>query len=227
MSKEQFKPKIKKILVCGFGINDADYRTQWYVDGKRKRCPYYARWHMMLNRSYSPKFHALQPNYTDVSVSEEWRYFSKFKSWMETQDWEGLTLDKDILFPGNKIYGPDTCAFVPQGINLLLTDRLSLRGEYPLGVSYQQKSWDMVNELKRPFSAAICRGDGKTKGLGRYATPMEAHKAWQLGKSKAIQVAVSKYAQQPYFDTKVADALMSRAWKLLLDRELGLETKQL
>lgn len=148
MNNKPFKPKVKRLLVCGFGINDADYRTQWYVDGKRKRCPYYARWHMMLNRSYSPKFHALQPNYIDVSVKEDWRYFSDFKAWMETQYWEGLTLDKDILFPGNKVYGPDTCAFVPQEINLLLTDRLSLRGEYPLGVSYQQKSSDMVNELK-------------------------------------------------------------------------------
>lgn len=33
---------------------------------------------------------------------------------------EGWHLDKDILLKGNKVYSPETCAFVPAKINSLL-----------------------------------------------------------------------------------------------------------
>src|SRR5690554_513591 len=101
-------------LVHGVGVNDADYVIQkWeefgYVDGKRKRklvwrCPYYGVWVRMLERCYSAKTQDRRPTYKGCSVSEEWLTFSTFKDWMKTQKWEGLQLDKDLLFEGNKVY---------------------------------------------------------------------------------------------------------------------------
>ena len=115
-----------KILVCGVGINDADYvvkkfETIGYVDGKRKRklvwtCPYHRAWESMLKRCYSAKYQERQPTYKGCTVSDDWLTFSNFRAWMIAQDWEGKHLDKDLLFEGNKIYSTETCVFVaPNG----------------------------------------------------------------------------------------------------------------
>ena len=109
-------------LVYGVGINDADYDVainEYYtndegVKGERRiwTCPYYSRWMNMLTRCYSDKFQEGNPTYKGCYVAEEWKTFSNFKEWMVTQEWEGLELDKDILFVGNREYGPEKCVFV-------------------------------------------------------------------------------------------------------------------
>ena len=133
-----------KRLVSGVGVNDADYvvkvsETIGYMDGKQKRklvwvCPFYQTWTSMLKRGYSNKLKEKYPTYKDVTVHKDWHLFSNFKKWMEKQDWEGKQLDKDILFCGNKEYSQDKCVFVLQKTNLFLTERNSMRGEFPTGV---------------------------------------------------------------------------------------------
>ena len=44
-------------LVCGIGINDADYAVNIRIGGKRGMCPAYRAWTSMLNRVYNSKFH--------------------------------------------------------------------------------------------------------------------------------------------------------------------------
>ena len=130
-------------LVWNIGINDADYsvekKTSWYENGKQKQkrvwvCPFYEKWRPMLQRCYSEKFQNKRPTYKGCSVCQEWLTFSNFKAWMEQQDWYGKELDKDILFPGNKIYSPDTCIFVDQGVNKFLIESNAARGKYMVGV---------------------------------------------------------------------------------------------
>lgn len=109
-------------LVFGVGINDADYNVIKYerINGKQKRvwsCPFYIKWRAMLERCYSDLYHDRKPTYTECTVIPQWFTFSSFKTWMQTQHWEGKELDKDILFPGNKVYGPDTCVFVGKRLN--------------------------------------------------------------------------------------------------------------
>ena len=125
-------------LVHGVGINDADYITnvtEFVVgnDGKRRqrvvwRCPFYQKWKGMLERSYSEKFKSKWTTYKDVTVCKEWHLFSNFKSWMETQDWGGKQLDKDVLLQGNKIYCPHACVFVSRQVNMFLLGSDSSRG---------------------------------------------------------------------------------------------------
>lgn len=108
----------QKKLIYGVGINDAGYAVMkreeaGYVDGKRKRklvwaCPYFRAWSSMLSRCYSTKWHERYPTYKGCTVSKEWHTFSNFRAWMVTQDWEGKSLDKDLLIEGNKIYSADT-----------------------------------------------------------------------------------------------------------------------
>lgn len=76
-------------LVYGVGTNDANYKISTYdvVDGKRKRtwiCPFYTTWASMLYRCYDQKELKRKPNYKGCSVCDDWKYFSKFKTWMGT-----------------------------------------------------------------------------------------------------------------------------------------------
>lgn len=77
----------------------------------------------MLERCYSEKLLESNPSYIGTSVCSEWLYATAFKEWMEKQNWQGKSLDKDIIVPGSKLYSPDTCAFVSQATNLFVTAR--------------------------------------------------------------------------------------------------------
>lgn len=188
----------KRKLVYNIGINDAEYRVKISVEcprvnGKRKskvifECPFYSVWKSMLERCFSLKFKQKHPTYKDITCCEEWLTFSNFKSWMEQQDWRGKHLDKDLLVYKNKVYSPETCVFITGNINSFITKRQGSRGDYPLGVSYKEKSNDMVNERFNCYRASISMG-GYSKYLGNFSTIEEAHKAWQLAKiSKAIRL---------------------------------------
>ena len=110
----------RRSSLFGVGVNDSDYVTFKIINKKTYwRCPFYSKWQGMLTRCYSPKHQKRYPSYIGCSVCPEWLYFSKFRLWMSTQKWEGMELDKDLLVKGNRVYGPDTCCFIPQAINSL------------------------------------------------------------------------------------------------------------
>lgn len=223
--KKQWARTKKSNIIYGFGINDADYNVYPIVNGKITMCKFYERFKNMMQRGYSKTLN------TGASVCAEWVSFSKFKSWMEIQIWQGLELDKDILVKGNKEYGPEFCAFVPKRLNTLLGTVKASRGEYPLGVYYQNKNKQAVSELNHPYRARVSttseEGKIKTLNIGYYKTALEAHKAWQWAKALEIEKAVTWYATQDCFRTDVAAALLSRVWELRLALSLNRETKTL
>jgi len=199
----------RKVLVQGVGINDADYPVNPRVDGKVVVCPYYRAWASLLARCYSEAVHKAQPTYVGCSVIEEWLRFSTFRGWMETQIWRGLNLDKDIIVPGNMIYGPDTCAFVPGYVNVFFNSHSLREKTLPLGVSYMKKTPDMINEMNKPYAARL-REYGKCKLLGRYSDPLDAHKAWQIGKVESIKNLMQRYKEDENFNIKVYSGLEVR-----------------
>jgi len=133
--------------VHGVGVNDANYQVSPFVDGKKIFCPFYATWMGMLDRCYSRAYQTRQPTYIGCTVVDEWLTFSNFRAWMVEQDWQGKQLDKDLLIPGNKIYGPNTCMFVTHAINSLLGDCKKSRGAYPIGVSWHKPSGLFTSSL--------------------------------------------------------------------------------
>lgn len=195
--------------VYGVGINDADYvvelkETLGYDESGRQlrkviwSCPFYVRWKDMLKRCYNLKFLLKHPSYSECTTVPEWHYFSTFRSWMVEQDWEGKDLDKDILFPGNKVYSPQTCVFVDAKVNRFLLERQKLRGEFPIGVSYHMKDNNYMGRCRDIVS-------GKQKYLGSYETPEEAHQAWLTFKLDQAKILASQQA-----DPRVAKALIDR-----------------
>lgn len=122
--------KSKNSIVCGVGINDADYIvkfTRKYKDseGKTKSeliwvCPIYSSWKRMIERVYSKKNLERRPTYANVTIIPRWLMFSNFREWALSLGYyeECLVLDKDILSSkGIKIYSPETCAFVTKRSN--------------------------------------------------------------------------------------------------------------
>ena len=187
-----------KNLVHGVGINDADYAIQAIVDSKLVSCPFYQTWSNMLSRCYNPRLKQKLPTYIGCYVANEWLTFSNFRRWMETQDWQGKQLDKDLLLTGNKAYSPETCAFIDSITNTFTTDCASARGRFPVGVCLHKKLNKLQSQCRNPFTKKI-------EYLGLFICQNEAHLAWRKRKHElALQLADLQA------DERVAQALRIR-----------------
>lgn len=194
---------MKNKLVYGVGVNDADYllQTFQYIGGRKIRnwiCPYYVTWKKMLERCYSDKWHTARPRYLDCYVVKDWLLFSNFKAWMETQDWEGNHLDKDLLVKENKIYSPETCVFLTPRVNTFMVECTKARGDWPIGVTWNKKDQRFKAQCSNPFS-------GVQEYLGYFEDPMEAHKAWLKRKQHHAHELAKLQT-----DSNVAKALINR-----------------
>ena len=195
-------------LVWGVGVNDLPYRvhvTEYVTKDGGKRvqktvftCTYYAVWRNMLERCYSEKSLESYPTYIGTSVCSEWTYASAFKKWMEQQDWDGKSLDKDIIVPGNKLYSPDTCAFVLQATNKFVTASNASRGDYPIGVDLFKRTGKYRAQCRNPFTR-------EREHLGYFSTPEEAHEAWRKRKHEIAQLVAATES-----DSRVVEALRKR-----------------
>ena len=155
----------------GVGINDAHYATQPVVNGKQFADPAYMAWFNMLQRAYSEQYHEKQPTYSGVTVCKDWHSFSAFRAWWLGNYREGWQLDKDILAPGNREYGPDSCVYVPRWLNAFTADSGASRGEFPIGVSLYKPTGKYQSNCRNPIT-------GKQHKLGLFTTPEEASEAW-------------------------------------------------
>lgn len=162
------------VLVCGIGINDANYPIQHTVDGKRVRCPYYQAWKNMLTRC-TPEEGLRRPSYAGTTVCKEWKSFMAFRRWMLKQDWQGNALDKDILGIGKKHYSPETCLFVSPMVNMFI---VGLRG----------KGWQKDRRCNA-YQAKAWNGT-ENQHLGSFKTAQEARYAWIQFKSKRAKLLI-------------------------------------
>lgn len=186
--------KIPK-LTYGHGINDADYVTQ--VKSTGWNCPFFLTWKNMLKRAYSKAEHERRPSYIGATVCDEWLSFSAFRSWMESQGWEGLQLDKDLLVRGNKEYRPDRCCFVSHRINSFLTDSSSTRGDLPIGVC--------LHKATGKYAAQVQDIGGRSRHVGLFSDPNDAHLAWAREKHNIALILADSES-----DPRVSAALSSR-----------------
>lgn len=78
-------------------------------------------WRAMLRRCYYRRSKHHQRSYEGCVVADEWHNFQVFAKWFRENypdDGGRYQLDKDTLFPGNKVYSPERCRFVTQAENL-------------------------------------------------------------------------------------------------------------
>lgn len=161
-----------KPTVRGVGINDVRGSTG---------TPYKQVWNDMLHRCYSATRHVTNPTYIGCTVDPRWHHLSDFKQWYEQQgDVTGKQLDKDIISPGNRVYGPDTCIFVSHQLNNFFITRQNGRGKYPIGVRIH-----LEQKRKKPFMTQVHDGS-KQKYIGYYHTPEEAYQAFIQAKKEIL-----------------------------------------
>lgn len=188
-------------LVRGIGDKGLDYPC---CNGK-SRLKEYDLWSSMLLRctvNYKDKC----PTYDGTTCSENFKSYSYFYEWCNRQigfnkkDENGkiFQLDKDLLLKGNNVYSEDTCVFVPQRLNKLLTKRLAKRGEYPIGVNKDKDS--------SKFRARCGDGYGVYKHIGQFNTPQDAFQAYKVFKESIIKKIAEDYKEG--LDEKTYNAMM-------------------
>lgn len=195
------KPRRK--LIYGVGVNDSPTKVDRHVEvgGVRVRvkCPIYVKWKGMFDRCFDEKHHLkTHQSYLGCSIHPDWIYFTNFKAWVKSQDWEEKQLDKDLLLKGNKVYSPEYCCFLNQQVNMFLCARTKSRGIHPIGATYDKAKSKFKSHCCNPFTK-IC------ENLGYFPTALEAHYAWKSRKHHyACQLADLET------DPRIKEALVSR-----------------
>ena len=170
--------------VCGVGcIGEGKYDSKFHKKA-------YRYWSYMIKRCYDPYELNKRPTYIDVYVCDEWLNFQNFAEWFYDNYYEcnglKMSLDKDILVKGNKIYSPNTCIFVPMNINDLFTKTDAKRGEYPIGVSPLREKLEVQ-----------CHNGNKNKYIGLFEKNQirEAWLCYKLNKELVIQSVADEYKE--------------------------------
>lgn len=200
INEQKYKPnewskRSMKPTMCGIGY--------WGKEGVDCKSKAYIKWHDMMNRCYNEKFLKRQPQYRNCKVCEEWKNFSNFKVWYESNIYgdEPMDLDKDILFKGNMIYSAETCCLVPHVINTLFLNGKAKRGELPMGVYF--------DKYKGKYCASMAFM-GKSVKLGTFCTAEEAFARYKEYKEDFIKDMAELYKEK--IPDKVYQAMMN--WEI-------------
>jgi hypothetical protein len=148
-------------LVCGVGINDL---AKGAIGAQKPE--YYKLWTRILNRCYNPIVHAKQPSYERCSISDSWVNLSDFKKFHDDKFIPTWELDKDLIKPGNTIYGPEHCVFIPKWLN-----RFARGCDLKTGTSYNKQHKLFGTYCHDPV-------ENKKVFLGYYKTVEDAHRQW-------------------------------------------------
>ena len=166
-------------LVYGVGINDANYQVAHVVDGKQVLCPIYTKWRGMIDRVYNSK--EKRPTYIDCSVSKVWHKFMNFREWYNDQP-QSDHLDKDLKFPYNKVYSPETCNMIPVQVNKFISIKHGNNG-LAAGVSIKLGTQRYVAQISNPFT-------NKQQHIGYFDDEKEAELAYLTRKHQyALEMA--------------------------------------
>ena len=188
-------------LVYGIGINDV--MISGFSTSKIGR-----RWYNIIKRTdrRNPNIYGFETTYKDCTLDPRWFKLSAFKEWSEQwDDYENKEIDKDILIPGNKIYGPETCLMVSKSVNLFF--RPNIKRNLARGVHHVSK---FKKGGKNPYSASIVRWSEKLKKksrihLGHYPTIEEASAAYESARKEEIQFLIETET-----DIRVKNALIKQ-----------------
>lgn len=210
--------QFSKSLLYGFGIDDTDYQKERRAySGKTSKivwyCETYSRWKNMIKRCYANT----DSSYADVTVCEEWRYFSNYKAWFDVQTKPecDYAVDKDLLQGVSRVYSPETCIILPSRINQFL----AVANKGLPGVYFEKE--------RNKYQAYCASLEGKRISLGRYENELSAHRQWQIEKSFQLDRLIVQYSSETRLDSRVLSKLVEISCKLKEDYRSGVPTLNL
>lgn len=158
----------------------------------------YSHWSHMIGRCYS---NSGGITYKGCTVVEDWHNFQNFAKWFveNKKSYKGA-LDKDIIKKGNKIYCPDLCEIVPQGLNNFLCKADAIRGELPIGVVKSNRN-GIVKYIAQVYYK------GKHQGLGAYSNVGLAFNAYKTRKEAIAKELAIEYYEEGYITKRAYEAL--------------------
>ena len=201
--KEVKRNTIKdKLSPSVYGVGIVGIRYQTKANGKHTT--EYSVWKNMLRRCYSGKCRQKFQSYSDCTVSENFKKYSYFYEWANKQvgfnsvDDIGnpFHLDKDLLVKGNKIYGEDTCVFLPLEINVVLAIKDSKHKKFHVGVRKSANRYE-----------ATCCVNGRLVYLGAFDTEIEAFNAYKQAKENYLKELAEKWKDK--IDPRAYNALIN------------------
>lgn len=148
-------------------------------------------WYSMLRRCYCSDEWERRPSYENAKVCTEWHNFQNFAHWYCTQPEYGFgyQIDKDILYPGNRLYSPMTCCMVPLDIN----NAMQIRGK-----GYH------IDQRRNNYCVTF-----REKYVGAYSTEQEAQHVYiECRRQHIINLA---HQWEKCISTKVYDAMLDFA----------------
>lgn len=176
--KNPYRPSVYGVGFIGTG----EYKAR---EGDKKTIEY-VTWYNMLTRCYCPKKQEKSPTYIGCSVDERWHKFQVFAKWFhEQRRGDGWQLDKDLIKGGNKVYSPETCRFIPQELNNLLTDSGRARGELSQGVTRHGNGYRAQLGI-----------DGERIYLGIHSTEEQAFSVYKKSKEENIKRMANIYKDE-------------------------------
>lgn len=174
-----------KFLSTGYISNASRYRIQHghikdrlvpsiygkaYLGGTKYNSvnskPAMRAWRAMLYRVFKAP-----TNYSNCSVVDEWLNFQEFAAWYMPKYFEGCSLDKDGIKPGNRTYGPNLCQLISKGANMKLAKCrtiLIMDPEKNIHEVFNQKEFAKQHGLDHSCLNAVLNNKRKT------------HKGWRL-----------------------------------------------
>lgn len=203
----QYKMWVDGSTLSSGGVRYPFHKTLFgvgYLGEVDSNSPHYskiaARWRHLIRRLFSPSDG--HKHYADCSICDEWLNFSNFYTWtmQQTQgNIDELDLDKDILSNYTKVYSPETCTFIPIGLNRSL-----------YSIDKTEGGW--YDEYGKRWRTAItCEETGK-QIYTTYSSKKEAENGYAITKADRYLKLAETYKDK--IKVHVYEALVARANKI-------------
>ncbi len=147
------------------------------IDLNRKVLKSYRVWSGMVSRCYNinNKSYKTYGN-NGVTICEEWKLYSNFQTWFDSNYIEGFEIDKD--YSGCSLYSPSTCVFISKSDNskeaMSRRDFTLVKGEG--NPNSKPKEYYAITPIRRPDFKNVCKSQG-----------------WEFGKFKECWEGVWHY----------------------------------